>query len=229
MKRPLNRNSEITMQRVEEWLATFSGYRHNINEGRIDRWIRQFQEPDRDIAARLLDCVDFISNEQIDNACRSLLARLPGWNSNPNLRNGRWVFAPYTASAGESGDSMLHRFRLATRLDSQRFKEWFKYKSELPLLNLGHEDTIVFVDDFSGTGEQVTETWEKHIQELVGNGPTLYLILVAASPAAQLKIGSRTELSLVNEITLEDGDNFFSSQCKYFDKNEKSKVMDYCK
>src|SRR5258706_187568 len=119
MKRPLPPGSPIDMQRVRRWMADFPGYRITVTEQRIDRWIEQFRRADRDLAARVLDSVDFVSNEQIAAAFRSTLNSLPNWNIEGNRRNGTWRFVPMSSSAGESGDTMMHKFRLANGMSSK--------------------------------------------------------------------------------------------------------------
>jgi hypothetical protein len=59
MKTPGQRGAAIDSRRYDRWTKEFSGYRHQVPEGRIRDWIQQFSRADRDIAARILDCVDF--------------------------------------------------------------------------------------------------------------------------------------------------------------------------
>src|SRR5688572_16075974 len=107
MKRPQPRGRPIDMPRIRRWTSDFAGYRHIVNEDRIDRWLHQFRNADRDVAARVLDAVDFITTEQVAAAYRSALLAIPGWNQDERARQGRWRFIPYAVSAGESGDAML--------------------------------------------------------------------------------------------------------------------------
>ena len=145
MKTPMRRRSPITNQRMASWTTLFSGYRLAVNEQRIDRWLDQFKPGDRDLAARILDCVEFVSNEQMMGAFRSMLACIPGWHIDESRRQGKWRFVPYSASAGESGDSMLHKFRSANRLGDRRFNKLFIYKRDLIRQELGPQDTVVFL------------------------------------------------------------------------------------
>ena len=148
MKQPLPCGTAIDMRRITGWLNDFTGYRHAITEGRIDRWLKQFDTPDQDLAARILDVTDFITHEQINSAFRSILATLDGWHIEEEKRIGRWYFVAFSASAGESGDEMLHCFRQANNLNGRRYNHLFKYKSELLQENLGPNDSVVFIDKF---------------------------------------------------------------------------------
>ena len=229
MKEPSPRNTPIDMARMIAWTDDFTGYRYTITEQRIDRWLNQFDEDHRDIAARVLDCVDFISHEQMVQAFREILNSLEGWHRDESQRQGKWRFVAFSGSAGESGDSMLHKFRLANGLNGRIYDNLFIHRSDLLRENLGADDTIVFVDDFSGTGKQATDAWKDYLHEIMPEGPDVYLILVAASIDARDKINQETGLTAYPYIELNSGDNFFSRNCRCFSDKEKHIILEYCR
>jgi hypothetical protein len=214
---------------MRDWVGEFAGYRITVNEGRIERWLQQFKESDRDLAARLVDVVDFVGNDQIAAAFREALEGLPGWGPNESQRTGRWFFVAFSGSAGESGDQMLHRFRTANNLGGRRYNSLFHYRSELLMLAPGEEDTVVLIDDFSGTGDQACQAWEEVYRELLPFGPHIYLLLVASSRAARERIRRETEMIPQAHIELRDGDNLFASACRHFTSEEKDRIFQYCK
>ena len=76
MKAPLARNAPVAQQRMSSWLADFTGYRHNVNVETIRLWLDQFAAKDRDLGARVLDCVDFVTHERVAAAFRNGLTPL---------------------------------------------------------------------------------------------------------------------------------------------------------
>ena len=74
--------------------------------------IGQFED-DADLAARVLDVIEFYDMQSIHNAYRQGLQTLPGWDIRKTYRKGVWRFAAMSGSAGESGDGMLWHFRNA--------------------------------------------------------------------------------------------------------------------
>lgn len=227
MKKPLRRTSPVTMTRMSSWTTLFGGYRHAVTEGRIERWLDQFAPEDRDCAVRLLDSVDFITGDQIAAAYRSALPQLVGWDRAKSKRTGKWRFVPYSSSAGESGGSMLHRFRMANGLGSTAFHELFIHKSELLMENLESSDTVVFVDDFAGTGDQACNSWPE-FQELLPGNPTSHLVLIAVTTRAAYRIQNETGLVLNYGFMLNESDNVFSPKCKHFTPQEKDSILGYC-
>lgn len=228
MKRPRAAGSPINAERMQSWLADFAGYRISVSEGRIDRWLQQFDAGHRDIAARVLDVVDFITNEQIAEAYRQALRTLPGWHLNAARRHGRWRFVPFSFSAGESGDSMLHVFRVANGLQHHRYNDLFIHLRDLPGESLVSDDTVVFVDDFSGTGDQAVRNWNEALAELLPGEPSSFLVLVAVGAEARRRISRETRLTVVPHSVLGNDDNFFHQRCRHFTNIEKGTMLTYC-
>ena len=228
MKKPSSKGTAIDLRRYERWREEFAGFRRQVPEGRIRDWIGQFAVKDHDTAARVLDCVEFISHEQITAAFRAILPSLSGWDREPSKREGKWRFVPYSSSAGESGDSMLHKFRHANNLTGRIFNELFIYRSDIIRQRLDFEDTVVLIDDFVGTGGQACTSWDKHYEELLVDVGTIYLVVVAACSAAIKKVADNTELKVVPHIQLTESDNVFSPKCKQFETNEKETILKYC-
>ena len=239
MKRPNPPGAPINARRYRTWTSRFATYRDVVTNQTIESWIAQFDKVDKDLAARVLDVVEFIGQSKIHACYREALEALRGWNRDPSLREGKWRFVAMSGSAGESGDAMLHAFRLANHLDTRAFDDCFISRSELfrqPLLpdgdprKLGPDDTVVLVDDFSGTGEQVITAWNDPATSfgalLAGVG-RIYLLLIAVSKDARKRIVNGTDLGLVASMELDAADNIFSNECTYFSQQEKSTLSRY--
>jgi len=92
MKRPQNRGATINLKRFRNWVREFASYRQQISEGRIREWIEGFDASHHDTIARVLDCVDFISHEQMAEAFRRVLSGLEGWHKDEKKRVGKCDF-----------------------------------------------------------------------------------------------------------------------------------------
>lgn len=228
MKTPGDRNAPVDLRRIRRWVSDFAGYRHSVSGDAIREWIAQFQEEDRDLAARVLDCVDFFSHNQITAAFRAVLSGLDGWHQDPTKRQGCWRFVAYSASAGESGDSMLHKFRHANNLAGRQYKELFVHRSDILRERLGRDDTVVLIDDFVGTGDQACESWSGQFGELVAEVGRVYLVVVAACNRALERVADETDLEIVPHVVLTEADNVFATKCRIFSQTEKTALLGYC-
>jgi len=104
----------------------------------------------------------------------------------------------------------------------------FIHRSELVSRNPGPEDTVVLVDDFSGTGNQACDSW--HIfEELLTGRPRVVLMLIAATEDAIARITDETEMEPVCATTLSHKDNLFHDDCRHFTQGEKNTILNYCR
>jgi hypothetical protein len=239
VRQPLAPGSVIDAKRYKRWVSRFGSYREGITNVIIESWLSQFEGDDRDLAARVLDAVDFYGQSQIYAAFRQALAALPGWHKSKSRRNGQWRFTAMSGSAGESGDAMLYHFRIANGLDAKAFNELFVSRSDLfrqPLLpeddphKLGKDDVVVLLDDFSGTGTQVCNAWndpETSFGSLLAGVGKVYLILVAASKAARQRISDETTLLPLPAHYLHESDNVFSDKCRHFTEADRARLLHY--
>lgn len=227
MRTPKSRGAPIDSTRLAGWARRFSGYRRPITEQAIDSWLGPFGDQ-QDVGARLLDSVEYVSHDLIDGAFKAILPRLSGWSKGTAGRTGKWRFVAFSTSAGESGDSMLFRFRTANGMSAARYRELFIHKSELLREELGPDDTVVFVDDFAGTGRQACEAWASNLAELLPGNPRVVLLLVAASRTARKKIGSETLMRVESHRVLTTSDDLFHSSCSHFSGTEKRRILELC-
>jgi hypothetical protein len=239
VRRPLPPGSAIDARRYRRWIDRFGPYRAGVTNVSIESWLEQFDQGDRDLGARVLDTVEFYGLNEIHAAYRQALAALPGWHRSAAKRQGQWRFAAMSGSAGESGDAMLYQFRIANELDAKGFNELFVSRSELfrqPLLpdadpqKLGKDDVVVLLDDFSGTGTQICDAWNDPVTSfgslLAGVGK-IYIVLVAASRAAQQRILKETRALPFPVHYLHESDNVFSERCRHFTEADRARLLHY--
>lgn len=192
-------------------------------------WIDQFKIDHKSLAEKLLDNVCFLSRGHILNCFRDLLGSLDGWDAVNAQRRGQWFFVPFSGSAGESGDSMVHTFRMANNMGRKQFNPLFIYRSELVSKKLTSDDTVVLIDDFSGTGKQACDSWRDVFAELLAGGPRVVLLLIAATNQAIGRIAAETEMEPVCGSILETRTDVFSESCRQFTDDEKATLLHYCR
>jgi hypothetical protein len=211
--------------RMEKWLDRFRYYRDPPNAAAVHAWISHFEEPHQELARKVLDEVIVVSERQIQEGYKAALAALPGWLQQAAPDSGRWFFVGF-GKAGESGPAMVRIFREANDLALEKFDSLFCSLSDLPQMKLTAYDTVVFIDDFSGTGRQVCKLWPV-VAELVASEATCHLILTAATGIAVQAISEMTDLKLHASIVLSEKYNVFSGLCETFSEDEKQILLHY--
>lgn len=229
MNKPSQINRPIDNKRFRKW-AKFSSYRSPATRQVIEEWLTQFTSGHRDLGARLLDAIMYFELSSIISNFQSILNSMTGWHTDPQKRTGRWFFVAMSGSAGESGDLMLSEFRRANGLTHKMYDRNFITRSELVRQGLTNEDTIVLVDDFTGTGDQICEVWndpEVAFSELTAGAGKVYLIVIAATLIAKNRISQETPLLLITSHILTEKDNLFSKKCPHFSDAEKVIILKY--
>lgn len=227
MRVPNPAGTPISLERRQNWVREFAAYRHTVDMPSVGAWLGQFDDAHQDIAARVLDAVEFVSLERISAFYRTGLRALPGWHSDPEQRQGRWRFCPWSSSAGESGDSMLHSFRVTNGLANRQNNDLFIHPSDILNAGLGSEDSLVLVNDFIGTGSEVCEAWNDIFQELAVGIGNVYLLVAIACRDGRVRVTADTDVRVVSGQELTDTDRLFEPACPHFTAREKETILNY--
>ena len=95
---------------------------------------------------------------------------------------------------------------------------------------IGANDSVVLLDDFSGTGDQVCDAWNSPVTSfgaLLADVGRVYLVLVAATAGARRRISEETSMSLIHAHELRETDNIFSDHCTYFTEADRARLLRY--
>jgi hypothetical protein len=141
--------------------------------------------------------------------------------------NHRSVFYVPLGRAGESGTDILRRFRNVNRLHSLR--QQFVTLIELPQVLFGQKEPVVFfLDDFIGTGRQVSDAWTETISQVVPDYIPMYLAVIAACRDGIERVENDTPLRVLSVHTLGPRDQLMESACMSFSSHEKNTLSRYC-
>jgi hypothetical protein len=217
----------FTLAQLSAWYDSFRFYRHSPSREEVLAWVKQFDVEHFALAAKVLDQVILISDLDIQQGYHDALAKLPGWSLDDKVRKGKWAFVGLGGQA-ESGPAMLHMFREANGLTSDLFQSLFVTPADLPELRLTAHDTVVFVDDFSGTGDQFSKRWAL-FQELVSSEARTYLFLAAATHRAMKRLQSLDDITIEARLVLGPDSDVFSAHNTVFSDDDKAVLLGYCR
>lgn len=217
---------EISQEEIDGWYDRFRSYRQPPSRDDISAWLRQFEAQHLPTAKKVLDNVILIADADIQGSFRAALDAIPGWSRIVADRAGKWAFLGL-GGQGESGATMLHMFREANELEADSHQSLFVTLSDLPGMQLTAADTVIFVDDFAGTGDQFADRWAR-FQELIASEARIFLFLAAVTSRAVAKLDAIEDLQIRAGRRLEPSDNVFSEACTVFSQGEKDIVLHYC-
>jgi hypothetical protein len=131
VRKPKDRGKPVDASRLTQWVTRFPGYRQEITRNRIEDWLHQFAANHRDWAARVLDCVEYLTHESVEAAFKTIVNAFGGWHYDERKRRGQWRFVAFSQAAGESGDTMLHKWRTSTGTTGAKYNKLYIYRSDL--------------------------------------------------------------------------------------------------
>jgi hypothetical protein len=226
MRAPMPPGAAIDSRRLDSWATRFRFYRASPDKTDIQNWLARFKTADHDLAARLLDCVEVISEATIQQGYKQALGKIAGWHPNEGERDGQWLFTGF-GGPGESGLAMLRVFREANSLAAKKYDKLFGNIVDIPSRRLSAEDTVVLVDDFAGTGRQICGRWPT-LSELIACDARCYLVLTGATVDAIGKIQEETTLEVLVQSKIQKNENIFSHRCTKFSGTDKAALLPYC-
>jgi len=178
------------------------------------------------IAVKLAKALTYYSMHSLTGLMRSLKETIDAQiNLEPVERSS--VFYVPLGRLEESGSDIVRRFRNANRLHSQ--KSQFKEVIELQdVLIKVQSPVFVFMDDFVGTGKQVSDTWRDSLSQVVPEFIPMYLAVVAAFKEGIKKIEAETPLRVLCVHPLGTRVQLMESAFLVLSKHEKATVKAYC-
>jgi hypothetical protein len=135
-------------------------------------------------------------------------------------------YAPFGRS-GESGEDIIRRFRNVNRLHSAG--EQFVKTIEIQEILLKHADPVIFfLDDFVGTGEQITDAWRETISQIVPEYLRLYLAVVAGTTEGLDRVEKETPFKVISLHTIGSRLELMGSGNTALSRRDKNTIRRYC-
>jgi hypothetical protein len=227
---PLSAFLENNDGRTEGIVTTFGSYQPRpVDRERLRAWLRQFRPADYDLALRVLENTQFYDTQRIQRLMADLHGQVKVQLANDGFRTLENVAFLALGRVGESGHEIFTRYRNINRL--------YRTPAMLPqLLELqqilfeaeaeSRDLALVFLDDFIGTGRQVTDYWNEVLSQMIRPTQPLYLATIAACPDGIDKIVRETPFQVIPAHIVQNRHLFPLSDL--FTDPEKATITDYC-
>lgn len=214
--------------RIEAVVQTFSVYQPQVvNTAKILQWLGQFDPQHYEVALRLMETVAFYDLLRLQGLSRDLhqliLAQLRRdnipWND---------VYFVALGGAGDSGQEVTRRYRDVNRVQKVKLRlvpelQKLVYDASKKRVQLA----LVFLDDFIGSGKQVSDYWKDVLSQLVSISPrpAMYVGCYVACEQGVAKV-RETPLRVINVHYVPD--RLFLARSNAFNNDEKRVIRGYC-
>ena len=212
---------------------------HRISKNKIDDWLSNFKEKERESLLFLLTQFIYLSKLQIDNMLVSIYrdfykyvivenyrlnnndtTDISSINNHFNNSKSKSRFIPI-GNPSESSSSLLGEFRKTNSIKKDLFIE----RSELLNLTLGDIEHFVFIDDICGSGHQAYNENKKYVSHIKNRFPHSkihYYSLVGLEEGLEYLNKNRDYDYLESVLRLDKTYKCFSSESRIFKNNEDS-------
>ncbi len=192
-----------------------------MTSNKVLRWMMQFEDGDLDLAVKILHNIRYYSGKDIRKMMRNLVTLV--YRSLHGVRKDRICFIPVGRPGG--GGSILAR-ALGDTPGVRRSQ--IKYMAELEALPAGDVGGIVFLDDFSGTGEALSEWWTNVEMLVRPKAAPLVVALLVVNYLARPRI-EQFATTLIGVEGLAENHNVLSPVSEVFQAPEKETLLAYCR
>jgi len=215
-------------QHIDQLVASFTDYSPvSVDRSRVLAWLDQFPTDHWSLVLRLAQAIRYYGVGRVRELTRTLHGLLLQQLSDDGVKL-RDVFFVGLGRSGESGQHVATFYRNANQLRARQ--QQFLALSELPsALNAKKDNAaVVFLDDFVGTGSQMTQHWENTLSQLVPEYLHLYLSIVAACDEGIAHIQAHTPLTTLYVHPLGPNCRLRDARNNTFTKQEKAIISNYC-
>ncbi len=208
-----------TIQEVAENFADHE----RMNEANILRWVRQFDDGDRHLVKKLLESIDYFGTSRIRGMTQQLVdITLQELGDVTQTR----LFFVATGSDYEGSRVVIRALRDIRRKTKANWR--ILTMTEAAALQSSEVDAIVFVDDFSGTGNKLVEWWKTVESLFLPKDATLVVALLVMNYLAEPRILEFAD-EAVHVKYLDEEDNALSPKSRRFDAAEREFLLHYCR
>lgn len=194
-----------------------------MNEAHILRWVNQFDIMDHELAVKILDKIKYFGASRIRGMTLQLVDIALQY-----LANAR-TSSIFFVAVGEDYEGSRVVVRALRDIKRQTNGDWqIRTMTDLVGLKADDVDAIVFVDDFSGTGNKLCNWWRlveaivlpKHAQVIIG--------LLVMNYLANDRISEFADETLF-VLELNERDNALSTESEHFEPDEQQALLRYCR
>jgi hypothetical protein len=204
---------------VEEASERF-GDHEGLDTSRVLRWLANFDDEHLPLAVRVLQGIRYYAASQIRAMARELVTIVMADFEGLDPKD---VYFVHVGGLGSSSGIIMRVVRDLKESKDARIISMV----DLEKLPTGEGSVLVFIDDFSGTGEQLKEWWER-VEPLVRpkNACIVVALLVMNGRAREEIEGFADCLFCIDE--LKDQMNVLSEDSTQFDEGDKKTLKKYC-
>ena len=197
----------------------FNPFEGDIRDDEIKRWLDQFERAEQPLIIKLLKEFKYYSSKKVNLLLRKLWTMILN-DLKTSVDNVWFVPVGYVA---KSGSAIAYFFKKVNNLHIDKFIPI----NEINSIKVSSETTIVFLDDYIGSGNQASLFWNSEIKRKSIDkscNSLFYGVLVGLNEGIR-KVEKNTDFKVRAVDVFSEKDLPFSKKSKIFDsRKEKEEI-----
>jgi hypothetical protein len=197
----------------------FNPFEGDIGDYEIKRWLDQFEKTEQPLIIKLLEGFKYYSLKKVNIFLKKLWTMI--FKDLKTPIDNVW-FVPVGCVA-KSSSAISYFFKKVNDLDIDKFISI----NEINSIKIDSEATIVFLDDYIGSGNQASMFWSSKIKEKYiykSCNSLFYGVLVGLNEGIQ-KVETNTNFKVKAIDILNEGDLPFSEKSKIFNNGKEKEEI----
>lgn len=192
-----------------------------VRRPRVIRWLLQFGDDNIPLAIKVLKNMHYFGASNLMSMTQELVKIIS--KQFPHIKGSSIFYVP-VGGVGTGAQIITRNLKNNANVPSANIVDLLDLHRESKKRKI---DVVVFLEDFSGTGNTIYEWWNKNAPIILPIGASVVFGILVLNSIARLKLGK--ELVIVPIQYLEEKDNILSNESEYFDEAEKEDVVSFCK
>jgi len=207
--------SDEVAQAVDEF-----GDHEGIREARVLRWLEQFADDDLPLAIDLIRSVKYFGAANIRSMTKQLFRMTTDELVERGYRSAVFVAA---GRSGSGAAPVVRVLRELVRHTPHRVVDMLHVAKIAP----GEVDAIVFLEDFSGTGDTLVDWWANVESIVRPSNAAIFVGLLILNERARHRIEEFADVLCVTELGPEA--NVLAGESTTFSEAQKRQLLEYCR
>jgi len=203
---------------IEDAVDRF-GDHEGMTQGHVLKWLLQFEDNDLPLAVKILETIMYLNAINIRAMTSALFDMVVARMAAEGLMRAAFVAV---GSAASGSGNVARALRDALRGSNHVLISMLDFANA----DNGDFDAVVFVDDFSGTGETLSEWWENVESVVRPKNAQVFAGLLIVTAAARDQISDFAEVLAVDELDVTR--NALADESMTFSDEEKVRIRHYC-
>lgn len=216
----MNLDIENSFDKDIEKIVQDFGDHDYIRRPRVIRWLKQFGDKEIHLAIKVLKNIRYFGASNLMSMSRQIVEMVN--KQFPHIKGSSIFYVP-VGGAGTGAQIIARHLKNNSDIPNANIVDLLGIYRESKIRKI---DVIIFLEDFSGTGNTIRDWWNTNAPIILPIGAIVIFGILVLNITARSTL--EKEITTIAIQYLEEKDNILSDKSKYFGEAEKKVLVSFC-